>query len=92
MADMAKESVLKLKIDDPTVSSRKAGDFTFFSQKGWIDFPNGERRLVDISLPRDVQQGYPPGLYTLGASTFDIDKYGRLLVANRGLVLLPLRS
>lgn len=75
--------MLKLKIASTEVKSRTVvrqrdrKEFTFREQSAQVSFPNGEVRVIAVSL-EDGQAGYPVGEYTLLPSSFYVDRNNRL--------------
>ncbi len=50
----------KVVIRDAALQSRKVGEYTFQSQKGFMETSEGESLGIEISLPRDALP-YPAG-------------------------------
>lgn len=59
------------------VRKRDSKAFQFREQSAQVDLPNGERRVIAVSL-EDGQAPYAPGEYTLLESSFYVDRNGRL--------------
>jgi hypothetical protein len=76
---------MKLKVVEAKVSERtvvRARDqraFKFREQSALMDLPNGERRVIAVSL-EEGQSPYPPGEYQLMDSSFTVDRNGRLAI------------
>jgi hypothetical protein len=75
--------MLKIEIKDAAVSSErvngKNGAFEARQQKGVVELPNGERRVIRIRLQRD-HGGYAAGVYTVADSSYTVSQYGDLQV------------
>lgn len=75
--------MLKLKITSTEIKSRTVNrkrdgkEFTFREQACQIAFPNGEVRVIAVSL-EEGQGAYPVGEYTLLPSSFYVDRNNRL--------------
>lgn len=81
------QAVIFIKSTD--VQERKSGEFTFRTQTGYLR--EGEASIpLEIPVPRGGVP-YGAGSYGLDFATFDRDKYGRLSIGSRGLVLCPLK-
>lgn len=83
-----KIQVLKAEMQERTVTRKRDGkSFTFREQSAVVDLPNGERRVVAVSL-EEGQAPYAVGVYTLLDSSFFVDRNGRLALGR--LHLAPL--
>lgn len=70
--------VVKSEVAQRNVTRKRDGKaFAFREQSAQVDMPNGERRVIAVSL-EDGQGPYPPGDYTLMDSSFYVDRNGRL--------------
>ncbi len=84
-------TVAVVHVKDATVVSRKHGDNTYRNQVGLMETTDGETLRIEISLPREMQDGYPVGRYHIGGASFAKDTYGRPAFGNRGLFLVPVK-
>lgn len=83
-----KINVSSTEVKVRNVSRKRDGKaFTFREQSGTVDLPNGERRVIALSL-EEGQAGYAPGVYTLLDASFFVDRNGRLALGR--LHLAPL--
>lgn len=78
-------------VKDATVHSRTHGQTTFRNQVGLLETADGEALRIEISLPREMEQGYAVGSYLIGGASFSKDNYGRPCLGNRGLFLVPVK-
>lgn len=87
---------MKVKVVEATISVRRitrAADkkvFEFREQPALVDFPNGERRKIALSLADD-QLAYHPGEYLVMDASFEVDRNGRLALG-RTLALQPVAA
>lgn len=73
-----KIQILKAEHSERTVVRRRdSKSFTFREQSGVVDLPNGERRVIAVSL-EEGQAPYPVGSYTLLDTSFFVDRNSRL--------------
>lgn len=72
-------------VKERNVTAKATGKaYTFREQEALCDFPNGERRVISVSL--DTGQGaYPPGEYTVGDGSFFVDRNNKLAVGRLAL-------
>jgi hypothetical protein len=82
-------SVAIVLIKDATVDSRRVGENTFYSQRGFLLTGDGEALGIEVSLPRGMNGGYSTGQYHIAGASFDRDQYGRPCFGKRGLSLVP---
>lgn len=82
-------NVAVVHIRDAAVTSRQQGNYTFRSQVGLMETVDGETLRIEISLPRDLDAGYPVGSYYIGGASLTKDTYGRPAFGLRGLFLIP---
>lgn len=82
-------TVAVVHISNAEVLERKHGDMKFRSQVGLLETADGEALRIEVSLPRDLDNGYPVGKYHIGGASFDKDSYGRPCFGKRGLYLVP---
>lgn len=72
--------VAEAKVTERNITRKRDGrQFTFREQSGLVDFPNGERRVIALSLD-EGQSAYPVGEYTVLDSSFVVDQNGRLAI------------
>lgn len=75
--------MLKLKITSTEIATRTVvrrrdqKSFTFREQSAAVSFPNGETRIVAVSL-EEGQGAYSPGEYTLLPTSFYVDRNNKL--------------
>lgn len=82
--------VTKAEVTERTVHRKRDGKaFTFREQPAQVDFPNGERRIVALSLD-EGQAPYALGEYTILDSSFFVDQNNRLQLGR--LHLAPVLS
>lgn len=75
-----KLKVVEAKVSERTVTrARDQKKFTFREQSALMDLPNGERRVIAVSL-EEGQAPYQPGDYALLDSSFTVDRNGRLAI------------
>lgn len=76
---------MKVRVMSPEIKERtikRASDgkeFSFREQSALVDFPNGERRVIALSLEKG-QAAYSPGEYNVLDSSFTVDRNGKLAV------------
>lgn len=84
-----KLKVQEAKVNERTVvRKRDSKAFTFREQPALVDLPNGERRVVNVSL-EEGQAPYQPGDYDILDTSFYVDQNGRLAIGR--LHLAPAR-
>lgn len=75
-----KFKVVEAKVSERTVVRARDGKaFRFREQSALMDLPNGERRVIAVSL-EEGQAPYPVGEYQLMDSSFTVDRNGRLAI------------
>lgn len=75
-----KLKVVEAKVSERSVTRARDGKtFKFREQSALMDLPNGERRVIAVSL-EEGQAPYPPGDYDLMDSSFTVDRNGRLAI------------
>jgi hypothetical protein len=76
---------MKVRVMSPEIKERtikRASDgkeFQFREQSALVDFPNGERRVIALSLEKG-QGAYGPGEYNVLDSSFTVDRNGKLQI------------
>lgn len=83
--------VAKVVFVDSTVRERRIGDFTMRQQTGYLKISEHVSHEFAARVPDDgaYKDGYPPGVYLIGAETFRTDDYGRLGISKKGVALVP---
>jgi hypothetical protein len=84
--------MIVIEIRDPNVHSRdivsKGRNMTFKEQKGVVDMPNGERRVISVPIDRDAAP-YAAGRYTIADVSFNVNEWNRLEVGRLKLDRAP---
>jgi hypothetical protein len=78
--------VVEAKVMERNVVRKRDGkSFQFREQSAQVDLPNGERRVIAVSL-EEGQAPYAPGVYDLLDTSFFVDRNGRLALGRLHLV------
>lgn len=73
-----KVRIVEAKVQERNVTRRRdQKSFTFREQSAQVDLPNGERRVIAVSL-EEGQGPYAPGVYELLDASFYVDRNNRL--------------
>lgn len=73
-----KVRVVKAELSERTVTRRRdSKQFTFREQSAQVDLPNGERRVIALSLD-EGQAPYAAGEYNILDASFYVDRNARL--------------
>lgn len=84
-------NVAKVTFVDATVRERQIGDYKLRQQTGYLRINEHVAHEIAQRVPDEgpFKDGYPPGVYLIGAESFRTDDYGRLVISKRGVVLVP---
>lgn len=72
-----KIEIIDTKVFERSVHSKTGKDLTFRTQKGYAHLPD-RPFPVEVNIQLWDRQPFPVGVYTLGDSTYKVDRYGNL--------------
>ncbi|HTD72162.1 MAG TPA: single-stranded DNA-binding protein [Steroidobacteraceae bacterium] len=74
-----------LMVKERNITAKATGKaYTFREQEALVEFPNGERRVIAVSLEKD-QSAYSLGEWLVGDGSFVVDRNNKLAVGRLAL-------